>query len=86
MKITVHAMLEFAEDLDECRKIQFAKYVYLSYVSAVEITVLTNSLDIFPTLHSSLFRHGRRKTPAHSILVVIVTIARGCQTQLSGRM
>ena len=29
MKKIVHAMLEFAEDLDECRKIQFAKFVCL---------------------------------------------------------
>ena len=78
-KNTVHAMLEFAEDLDECRKIQFAKFVCLltvSQVSAVEITELTKLLvsRYFPTLHSSLFCHGRRKTLAHSILAVIVTI------------
>ena len=87
-KNTVHAMLEFAEDLDECRKIQFAKFVCLltvSQVSAVEITELTKLLvsRYFPTLHSSLFCHGRRKTLAHSILAVIVTIARGHQTRLS---
>jgi ATP-dependent DNA helicase Q1 len=28
-KNTVHAMLDFAEDLAECRKIQFAKFVCL---------------------------------------------------------
>lgn len=43
--------------------------VYLCHVSAVEITELTDPnsclVDIFPTLHSSLFRHGLRKTVAH---------------------
>lgn len=79
-------MLEFAEDLDECRKIQFAKFVCLlksrigggDYRAEPEPLL---SVDILP-----LIRHGRRKTPVHSILAVIVTIARGHQTPLNGRM
>ena len=89
MENTVHAMLEFAEDLDECRKIQFAKFVCLLKPRIGGGDYRTDqfvSADIFPILRSSLFRHGRRKTPVHSILAVIVTIARGHQTRLSGRM
>ena len=33
----VHAMLDFAEDLEECRKIQFAKFVLFFSVDVVKL-------------------------------------------------